>query len=385
MSAYVEFKKLSNPEELILRLVMGRSISYALAKKAFSDVLNETDDTSRRHYMAMILNGMLARRATPDEVAGLLDAIFEFDDFDPKNIRTIKTSRSHSITLAGSGKKGFKTVNISSLSAFVLAAADITVAKICAPSTSSKTGSEEFASMIGADISISTAEMEKVMEDVGVGFYSVSTLLPNFSQVYTGNFYSPHALVFAIAPLAAPFQTDKLIFGLAHPDSQLALKLMQMYGRSHALTVGSTYDGIHFIDEVSDIGGVHIDGYRSLDEKDHHQRTVYFNDITGVTQKQATIAISQEDNIDANLIKGLSGLVQPDSVLAKQIALNASVMLQTCTENQNMQENYQKCLEIIESGKPLELMRDFVKATGNSTAKLDDYIKKARTYESKPS
>ena len=380
MSAFLEFKKLSNPEELILRLVMSRPVGYPLAKAAFADILNETDEVSRRHYMAMVLNGMLTHRSTPQEVAGLLDAIFEFDRFDPQEVAKIDTANKVSVTLAGSGKKGFKTVNISSVTAFVVACTGVTVAKMCAPSTSSKTGSQDFIEMLGADLAIDHIKMQEIMETQGIGFFSVMSTLPQFSRVYTGNFYSPHALVFAIAPLAAPFKTDRLVFGLAHPDTQLALNLMQMYGRPHAFTVGSTYDGIHFIDEVSSMGGVHIDGYKELDNKYHQQKTVYFNELTGVDQRDAIKAIAQCEDSEENIVKGLSALTRPNSILAKEIALNASVVLRVCHEELPIEEAYQRCLGVIKSGKPLELIEEFVRTTGGDIGRVKGYIARAQVY-----
>lgn len=377
---FSEFKKLSNVEELILRIGMARPIGYGLARSAFWDILNDQDEISRRHYMAMTLNGMLARQSSTQEVAGLLDAIFQFDNFDPLALEKVSSDSVTSITLAGSGKKGFKTVNITSLTAFVLACMDVSVIKICAPSTSSMSGSQDFIEKIGANLAIKDHAMRQIMEKCGIGYFSVMSTLPKFSSVYTGHFYSPHILIFAIAPLAAPFITDRLFFGLAHPDSQLALELMQLYDRPSAFTIGSTYDGIHFIDEASSLGGVYIDGYADIRDKRRQQNIMQLSNISNTSQAEAMRAIAQCDNNEQNIVKGLSGLAKPESILAGEIALNAATMLHLCGSSLPLENLYAKCRNVILSGEPLQRIQAFVAATGGDLRQTKKYIEKARVY-----
>ena len=63
--------------------------------------------------MGMLLNEIMAKGATLEEVCSLHDAAFHVDRFNP-TIRPKFPSKQKTITVADSGKKGQKTVNISS-------------------------------------------------------------------------------------------------------------------------------------------------------------------------------------------------------------------------------------------------------------------------------
>ncbi|HHU06730.1 MAG TPA: hypothetical protein GXZ59_00080 [Clostridiaceae bacterium] len=58
----------------------------------------------------------MAKGATEEEVSALLDAAFNIDGFNPLTRPAFPSSKK-TITVAGSGKKGLKTVSISSLAA----------------------------------------------------------------------------------------------------------------------------------------------------------------------------------------------------------------------------------------------------------------------------
>lgn len=324
--------------------------------------------------MALILSGMLIGQSQPEDIAGLFDAVFAFDDFHPDSIPLYHTPRKTSLTLAGSGKKGYKTVNISSLSAFVVACFDIDVMKLSAPSTSSRSGSEDFISLIGANRNIDIADAHKILTNIGVGFFDVQKVLPKFSSVYTGSFFSPHALIFAIAALAAPFATEKTIFGLTHPNNDLSLSLLQHYGRKHATVISTSIDSFHFIDEASSSG---ITSISSLQSK----QTTDLKSITGLTQTQAMAAIEQGATMQDNIIKGLSGLAQPNTDLAKEIAINSAVIIKNTDDTtKNLDILYQECLNVIASGQPLRLMRSYIDQTRGQTSTLDHLIDCAHNY-----
>ncbi len=70
--------------------------------------------------MGILLNGLMAKGPTKEEVRGLLDAAFTMDGFNPEE-RNYYPSKKKTITIAGSGKKGYKTVNIITPAAIVAA------------------------------------------------------------------------------------------------------------------------------------------------------------------------------------------------------------------------------------------------------------------------
>lgn len=371
---------LSVKEEALFSINVNRDLSYELTKEAFLEIFDDKNAQSRELFLVQILNGLMAKKPTVQEVTGLLDAVFEYDNFDYRKRPFFKSEKT-TITIAGSGKKGMKTVNLSSLSAFVASCFDITVIKLCSPSTSSSTGSQDFISILSGCNDWCSNDMETITKNTGIGFFSVEAVLPKFAAIYSGRFYAPHALSYALAGMATNYKTDKLLYGLSHPNIGLSVDVFRHYQTPQVMVISSTMDGIHYIDESTSIGGTFVEGYKSLDSEPRRQGVMYFGEILGNCENENVIAcISQEKDQTENIIKGISGLTGSNSVLEKQIAINAAIILYL-TVGGDVVNLYDKCREVIKSGAPLEKIRTFISKIGGNRQKVDDLIVKAEHWK----
>lgn len=364
--------------ELLFLTNLGRNISKDVVYDAFLDALKESDPEQRTHTMSMILNGLMAKGPSEDEVSGLLDAAFSVDEFKPNERDKFQSSRK-TITVAGSGKKGFKTVNISSLACLVAAChGNITILKLCSPSTSSATGSQEFFTKIGGNIDLTPEKLDEITESLGIGFYPVEHVLPDFASVYSGRYYAPHALSFALAGMTCRYTTDYLLYGLAHPNLSLSLDLFRRYNYPHAMVVSSTFDGIHYIDEMLDQAGISVQGYRKLTDINPRRASIDLSDELSINYAQSVrSAIAQSTNKEENVIKGLTGLYG-NSTLTTQIAINAALILLSAETEGSFKELFNTCINIIETGEPTEKLRNLVRASGGNEGLLNQYLLKAK-------
>lgn len=218
----------------------------------------------------------MAKKPTVQEITGLLDAVFEYDNFDYIN-RPYFPSKNVTVTVAGSGKKGFKTVNISSLSSFVAACCDTTIIKLCSPSTSSSTGSQDLISILGGGEDWwCKNDMKSVAQEIGIGFFPVEAVFPRFASIYSGRFYAPHALSFALAGMASNFKTNRMLYGLSHPNVSLSVDIYRHYRTPHVMVISSTFDGIHYMDESTSIGSTLVEGYKSFEIEPKGQGTIFW-------------------------------------------------------------------------------------------------------------
>lgn len=364
--------------ELLFLTNIGRDVSRHIARDAFLSAITEQNAERRTYAMGMILNGLMAKGPTDDEIAGLLDATFSMDEFKPHERK--KFSSPHkTITVAGSGKKGFKTVNISSMACIVASCyGNITILKLCSPSASSTTGSQDLFTSIGGNIDVDPLTLDKQTRLLGVGFYPVEHVLPRFASVYSGHYYAPHALSFALAAMTCHYKTDYLLYGLSHPNLTLSLDLFRRYDYPHALVVSSTFDGIHYIDEMLDQSGVGVQGYRNLEELNPRRSSINLSDELGLIYSESVRdAISQDNDKESNVIKGLSGLYA-GSTLSSQIAINAALILFTAEMDGSFKNLFEVCLKIIESGEPIKKLRNLVKTSGGDEQLLDQYLIKAK-------
>ena len=82
----------------------------------------------------------------------------------------VKVNASHIVDTCGTGGDGADTFNISTAVSFVVAGANITVAKHGNRAVSSKSGSADVLKCLGVNIDASLSTVERCIEEVGIGF-----------------------------------------------------------------------------------------------------------------------------------------------------------------------------------------------------------------------
>ena len=82
----------------------------------------------------------------------------------------VKVNAPHIVDTCGTGGDGADTFNISTAVSFVVAGADITVAKHGNRAVSSKSGSADVLKCLGVNIDASLSTVERCIEEVGIGF-----------------------------------------------------------------------------------------------------------------------------------------------------------------------------------------------------------------------
>ena len=371
----------SEVHELLFTTNLGRNADYYTVYKAFSSVLNEKDAVKRTFTMGMLLNGIMAKGPTEEEVSALLDAAFSLDGFNPNN-RPSFPSFKKTITVAGSGKKGLKTVNISSLATVVAACHDdIVILKLCSPSTSSTTGSQDFFTILGGNTHQNHEQMIADTTKTSLGFFPVEDVLPKFASMYSGWYFAPHAMSFALAAMACRYKTDYLLYGLAHPDVTLSINIFRHYNYPQALVLCSTHDGVHYIDEIASQCGVSMQGYRSL--KNRSPRKSYFyveNEVPSITTEPVQKIIGQLPSQEDNIVKGLSAFCG-NIPLAQQVAINAATILVAAELYETFTDAYKKANEIIASRAPIGKLKEVITTSGGNSKTLEKYLNRAARYE----
>lgn len=365
-------KSISEKEEVLFSINVKKDLDYNLLNRAFKQVLNEEVEEKRRYYLIQILGGLLAKGPTLIEITAILDSIFEFDNFDVYNREYIKSDKPI-LTVAGSGKKGIKTVNMTSMAAFTASAAGVKIAKLCSPSTSSSTGSQDLISILSNRNDWTRFDSAEHLNTVGIGFFPVEDVLPRFASIYSGVFYAPHALSFALAALATRYQTEHLLYGLSHPNVELSVELFRHYKIPNAMTVTSTKDSILYMDEALSIGATYLYGYRSLDEEPKGKATLHLSEVIPGDGKPVFEKIAQEKDPIQNVIKGLSGLTGRNLVLQKEFAINSALMM-FMSEGGSFIDQYNRSVKVIESGEPIRQITKYIKSIDGDINNLEKLI-----------
>jgi anthranilate phosphoribosyltransferase len=220
------------------------------------------DSAEMRDVMRAIMGG----QATAAQIAGLLIALRckgETVDELAAAVEVIRemalkvpVSGDDLIDTCGTGGDGANTFNISTASAFVLAAAGAKVAKHGNRSVSGRCGSADLLESAGVNLELSPEQVALCVEEVGVGFL----FAPKYHgamkhSVQVRKELGVRTLFNLLGPLANPASAPNQLIGVfsrdwLEPMAQVLLKL----GSRHVLLVNAE-DGL---DEISIGAPTHV-------------------------------------------------------------------------------------------------------------------------------
>lgn len=193
----------------------------AIAKTADRKDLTEEEARSVMEIMlsgeatqaqiAAFLTALRMKGETLDELVGLASVLRD-------KAETISPDVSNYVDLVGTGGDCTYTFNVSTTSAFVVAAAGLPVAKHGNRSISSKSGAGDVLEALGVNIMAEPGLVKKCVEEAGIGFMFAQ--LFNKSMKYVGQARKEMGIrtVFNIlGPLANPSRAKNMVVGVYSP------------------------------------------------------------------------------------------------------------------------------------------------------------------------
>lgn len=148
-------------------------------KNALEQLLNHQDLSDSQ--MESVVRKLMSGKATAAQVGAILAALRMKGETIEEVTAAVHVMRSlasavvvkdkkHLVDTCGTGGDGANTFNISTASAFVVAAAGGTVAKHGNRSISSKSGSADVLEAAGVDLTLSPEQVAECIAETGVGF-----------------------------------------------------------------------------------------------------------------------------------------------------------------------------------------------------------------------
>ena len=295
---------------------------------------------------AAFLVGIQVKGPTVEEVSAATAVIREFS-------MSVNVERAdHLIDTCGTGGDGRKTFNISTASAFVVAAAGGRVAKHGGRSVTSSSGSADVLEALGARIDLEPEDVAGCIESVGIGFM----FAPAHHKAM--RFAAPvrkalgvKTLFNIVGPLSNPAGARRQVMGVFDKNLlvQQALVLKRL-GSERAMIV----HGENGLDEISPSGLTHVAELRDgevleyqLSLKDMNVEPIDLDDIR-VEGLEDAVSMFRE---------ALSGRFHAGKTA---LALNAGASLYVLDVVKSLVEGVSLAAEMIE--------------TGRATSKLDEFI-----------
>ena len=332
-------------KEYIAKAVDGKDLTQEEAKKAMEIMLS---GEATQAQIAAFLTAMRMKGETLEELIGLASVLRD-------KAETITPKSENYVDLVGTGGDCTYTFNISTTSAFVVAAAGLPVTKHGNRSISSKSGAGDVLEALGVNIMAEPALVQKCVDETGIGFMFAQ--LFNKSMKYVGQVRKELGIrtVFNIlGPLANPAKANLQLLGVyvASLVDPLA-KVLSNLGVKRGMVVHGN-DGL---DEISAVTTT------TVCEFNDGTFNTYTLDPTAygftLCDKAELVGGTPEEN--AQITKDiLSGKITDGKRTA--VILNAGAALHI-TNRISLEEGFALAADILANGSGLKKLEDFIAAT----------------------
>lgn len=220
----------------IAKVATGTALSFEEAREAF-DIIMSGDATPGQ--IGGFLMALRVRGETVSEISGAVATM------RAKMLR-VEAPRG-AIDIVGTGGDNSHSVNISTASAFVIAATGIPVAKHGNRGLSSLTGSADVLTALGVKIDISPETIGRCIQEAGVGFMFAPAHHPAMKHVGPTRVELGTRTIFnLLGPLSNPAGVSRQMVGVFLPEWIMPVaETLKALGAEHAWVVhGDGYDEI---------------------------------------------------------------------------------------------------------------------------------------------
>jgi anthranilate phosphoribosyltransferase len=215
--------------------------------------------------MEALMGAIIDAELEPTQIAGLLVALRAKGETGVELAAAARAMRARALAVTappgaidtcGTGGDGAGTVNISTASAMVAAAAGVPVAKHGNRSVSSSCGSADVLEALGVRLDLHRSALTVLLDEIGIAFLFAQPLHPAMAAVVPVRRALGVRTVFnLLGPLTNPAGVGRQVLGVWGPEVQpLVAEALAELGAEHALVVHSE-DGL---DELSVSAPTHV-------------------------------------------------------------------------------------------------------------------------------
>ena len=220
----------------IAKVATGTALSFEEAREAF-DIIMSGDATPGQ--IGGFLMALRVRGETVSEISGAVATM------RAKMLRV--EAPDGAIDIVGTGGDNSHSVNISTASAFVIAASGVPVAKHGNRGLSSLTGSADVLIALGVKIDLAPEAIGRCIHDAGVGFMFAPAHHPAMKHVGPTRVELGTRTIFnLLGPLSNPASVSRQMVGVFLPEWIMPVaETLKALGTDHAWVVhGDGYDEI---------------------------------------------------------------------------------------------------------------------------------------------
>ena len=296
------------------------------------------------------LVGLRMKGETVDEITAAVQVMREL--VTPVHVATDKL-----VDIVGTGGDGANTFNISTASAFVVAAAGGRVAKHGNRSVSSQSGSADVLEAAGVNINLTPEQIARCVNEVGVGFMFAPLHHSAMKHAIGPRREMGVRTIFnLLGPLTNPAGAPNQLIGVYSPQwIEPVAQVLAQLGSKHVLVVHSD-DGM---DEISIAAPTQVaelkDGKVSTYSITPEQLGIERGDKTRLTVKNAQESVEKVRAV-------LNNTPGPERDI---VALNSGAALYVASLAPSLKDGVKLAQEVIASGAAREKLHALVKFTNS--------------------
>ncbi len=332
-------------QRAIKEVLSGNDLDLETTKAVMRQMM---EGTATPAQMGALLAGLRMKGETVDEITACAEVMRE-KGLKINPVRNV-------IDIVGTGGDGTNTFNISTTSAFVVAAGGVPVAKHGNRGVSSKSGAADVLEKLGINLNLSPEQSEKILEQSNICFM--------FAQIY-------HASMKHAAPVRREMGV-RTIFNVLGPLSNPAgatMQLMGVYDRklveplaqvlaNLGVVRGVAVSGSDGMDEVTLTGPTHVCEIRFGELKSYDITPEQFGfsccrleDLMGGTPEENA-------QITRDILNGKERGPKREVVI-----LNAALALYLGIDNCSVADCVKLAEDLIDSGKAAAKLEEFRRLT----------------------
>ena len=332
-------------QQAIHTLVQGQNLDFEGAKAVMDEIMS---GEATEAQISAFLTALRMKGETIDEITACASVMRE---------KAVKLNPPFAVMdIVGTGGDEVGTFNISTTSAFIAAAGGIKVAKHGNRSVSSKSGAADVLERLGAGLSLTAEQAERVLEETGMCFLfapayhsSMKYAAPVRKEIGIRSIFN------ILGPLANPAGASMQLLGVYDPE--LVKPLAQVLANL-GVTRGMVVCGGDGLDEATVTGPTHVCEIR-------------FGELTAydITPEQFGLERCRLDDL-------LGGTPEENAEITRDIlsgritgpkrdvaVLNAALSLYLGIDGYTIADCVKTAQDLIDSGAAMRKMASFVKTT----------------------
>ncbi len=318
--------------------------------------------------MLAIMQQVMGGELTPAQIAGLVVALrVKGESVDEiaaaaTVMRQLSTKvdisdNTHLIDTCGTGGDGIQTFNVSTVSAFVAAAAGAKVAKHGGRSVSSTCGSADVLEALGVNVNLTPAQVANCVNQIGIGFM----FAPNHHSAMkhaapVRRELGVRTIFNLLGPLTNPASAKRQVMGVFSKDLTLKLaKVLKNLGSEHVLVV----HGADGMDEISFTGDTFVAELKDGKVREYTLNPAQFGLKLHALKSIRVENVQQSKAMILDVLEGKSN-VGKNSAARDIVLLNAGAAIYTAGLQDNIKAGIALAAKVIDSGAALEKLEALV-------------------------